>query len=51
MVSIVNKYYADENHANHDVKRIFMIVKKTLRFYFQKRLHKILLQWLNNIIE
>ncbi len=28
-----------------------MIVKKTLRFYFEKQLHKIVLQWLNNIIE
>ena len=41
----------NQNHENHDVERIFMIVKKTLRFYFEKQLHKIVLQWLNNIIE
>ena len=40
-----------QNHENHDGERIFMIVKKTLRFYFAKQLHKIVLQWLNNIIE
>ena len=32
-------------------ERIFLIVKITLRFYFEKQLHKIVLQWLNNIIE
>ena len=40
-----------QNHENHDGERIFMIVKKTLRFSFEKQLHKIDWQWLNNIIE